>query len=89
MMSIAPNATKTENGVTNGIKTENETKTEVKSEVKTEGITPSGDNKEESPAPAKPAFNRCYSMDDTAGMTIRSNIFMITFIDIMKRNYLS
>ena len=69
MMSIAPNATKTENGVTNGIKTENETKTEVKSEVKTEGITPSGDNKEDSPSPAKPAFNRCYSMDDTAGMT--------------------
>ena len=71
MMSIAPNATKTENGVTNGIKTENETKTEAKSEVKTEGITPSGDNKEDSPSPAKPAFNRCYSMDDTAGIITR------------------
>ena len=65
MMSITPAATKTENGVTNGIKTENESKTEVKSEVNSDGITPSGDNKEDTPA--KPAFNRCYSMEDTAG----------------------
>ena len=80
MMSIAPNATKTENGITNGIKTEDETKSEVKSEVKTDGNI--GDNKEDSPAPAKPSIKRCYSMDDTAGMTSRYIMFRNTLFNI-------
>ena len=66
MQSITPSTTKSE-ATTNGIKEEDSTvvKSETKSDVKSEGIT-NGENVK--PELKRPAFSRCYSMEDTSGL---------------------